>query len=77
MLDFLDDVWLHGICMLLCGYVLSLAWSIAWIDNRFSLSFPFFGITMVICILQLDFFLVGAHNPLWLWVGTNVLKALK
>jgi len=36
MYDFLASFGMHGICMWLFGYDLSLAWRIAWIDNDFS-----------------------------------------
>ncbi len=35
MYDFLYILGMHGICMWLFGYDLSLAWRIAWIDNGF------------------------------------------
>jgi len=42
MCGFLVNLWMHGICMWFSGYVLSLT-CITWIDNGFSLPFPFLG----------------------------------
>jgi len=36
MYDFLASFGMHGICMWLFGYDLSLAWMIAWIDSGFA-----------------------------------------
>jgi len=48
-----------------------------------------FGLTMVLALpcnfldrhgvvgFPLDCFMVGAHNSLWLWVGTNALESRK
>jgi len=41
MYDFVTSFGMHGICMWFLGYVLSLAWKIAWIDSGFNLASPF------------------------------------
>ena len=46
----------------------------------FKILYPFLAISWIVIVLwffQLDNFLIGAHNSLWLWVGTNTLEALE
>ena len=77
MCDFLIDFWMH---VYACEFfVMYYHWNGDFARLTVVLPFPyhFLGIHGVVVFFPHDCFMIGAHNYLWLWVGTNAFEVLE